>query len=197
MANTGNWLGLYEGDWLGSVGATDPNAMYGSASFSITVTGTITNGSSVTPSDMVGYASFTISTTGTLSGETPRIGGDDAQFRIDHQTKRKKATIEDKPNQQLDEIIAKSFKQVFNKLTDKKAPKEVQKKANKIVSEYTEAYRPTFSEVDWAEFNRDLEAVQRLFALYNREFAENQKAISEKLLADLIENDNLEFLLMH
>ncbi|HQO15946.1 MAG TPA: hypothetical protein PLG02_03195, partial [Methylotenera sp.] len=67
----------------------------------------------------------------------------------------------------------------------------------KIVSDYSTEYRPTVNQVDWTEFNRDLEAVQRLFALYNREFAENQKAITEKLLFDLIENDNIEFLLMH
>ena len=45
MANTGDWLGFYEGTWLGAVGAVDPNAMYGSASFSITITGALTNGS--------------------------------------------------------------------------------------------------------------------------------------------------------
>ena len=116
---------------------------------------------------------------------------------IDHQKKRRKATLSDKPNQHLDAIIAKSFKEVFNKLTDKKAPKEVQKKANKIVSDYSTEYRPTVNQVDWTEFNRDLEAVQRLFNLYNKEFAENQKVITEKLLFDLIENDNIEFLLMH
>lgn len=43
MANTGDWLGFYEGTWLGAVGAVDPNAMYGSASFSITVTGNLTS----------------------------------------------------------------------------------------------------------------------------------------------------------
>ena len=172
MANTGNWVGLYEGDWLGNVGETDQNAMYGSASFTISATGSLT--SQEVQVDKIVYG-----------------GG------IDHQAKRKKAKIEDKPNQHLDEIIAKSFKQVFNKLTDKKTPKEVQKKANKIVSEYAETYRPTFNEVNWDEFNRDLQAVQRLFALYNKEFSENQKAISEKLLFDLIENDNIEFLLMH
>jgi hypothetical protein len=42
MANTGDWLGLYEGSWLGSVGEIDPNAMTGSTSFSITATGDLT-----------------------------------------------------------------------------------------------------------------------------------------------------------
>ena len=44
MANTGDWLGLYEGDWLGNAGATDPNSMYGSSSFRITVSGSLVNG---------------------------------------------------------------------------------------------------------------------------------------------------------
>ena len=67
MANTGDWLGYYEGTWLGAVGAIDPNAMYGSTSFSITATGTPTNGASVTPADMVGSASFSITAMGVLS----------------------------------------------------------------------------------------------------------------------------------
>lgn len=116
---------------------------------------------------------------------------------IDHQRKRRKATISDKPNQQLDSIIAKAFKTVFGELTDKKAPKSVKKQANKIVGEYAETYRPTVDEVDWAEFNQNLEAVQRLFALYQREIADNQKLEEAKRLFEMIENDNIEFLLMH
>ncbi len=167
----GQWLGDVVGQWLGNSGEVDPNAMVGSASFSITANATLT---------------------AVIVEQNVIAGGG-----IYHQDKRRKATLKDKPNQHLDAIIAKSFKEVFNKLTDKKAPKEVQKKANKIVSDYSTEYRPTVNQVDWTEFNRDLEAVQRLFALYNREFAENQKAITEKLLFDLIENDNIEFLLMH
>ena len=127
------------------------------------------------------------------NGEVTRqIGGG-----IDHQVKRRKATLSDKPNQHLDQIIAKAFKTVFGELTDKKAPKTVQKQANKIVSEYTEEYRPKFDEIDWFAFNQDLEAVQRLFALYQREIADARQIAENKRIFDIIENDNLEFLLMH
>jgi len=167
----GQWLGDVVGQWLGNSGEVDPNAMSGSASFSITANATLTEA----PQEQ-----------NVISG-----GG------IYHQDKRRKATLEDKPNKHLDAIIAKSFKEIFSKLTNKKASKEVQKKANKIVGEYAETYRPTVNEVNWTEFNRDLQAVQLLLNLYNKEFEENQKAITEKLLFDLIENDNIEFLLMH
>jgi len=116
---------------------------------------------------------------------------------IDHQVRRKKATLADRPNRHLDEIIAKAFKTVFGELTSKKAPKEVQKQANKIVSEYTYEYRPKVDEIDWFAFNQDLEAVKRLFDLYKKEIEDDKKAISAKRLFDLIENDNIEFLLMH
>ena len=106
-------------------------------------------------------------------------------------------TLADKPNQHLDEIIAKAFKTVFGELTSKKAPKAVQKQANKIVSEYTYEYRPKVDEIDWFAFNQDLEAVKRLFDLYKKEIEDDKKAISAKRLFDLIENDNIEFLLMH
>ena len=167
----GQWLGDVVGQWLGNSGEVDPNAMSGSASFSITANATLT--------------------------EAPQEQNVITGGGIYHQDKRRKATLKDKPNQHLDAIIAKSFKEVFNKLTDKKAPKEVQKKANKIVSDYSTEYRPTVNQVDWTEFNRDLQAVQLLLNLYNKEFEENQKAITENLLFDLIENDNIEFLLMH
>jgi hypothetical protein len=123
---------------------------------------------------------------------TQQIGGG-----IDHQIKRRKATLAEKPNQHLDQIIAKAFKTVFGELTDKKAPKTVQKQANKIVSEYTESYRPKYDEIDWFAFNQDLEAVQRLFALYQREVADARQIAENKRIFDIIENDNLEFLLMH
>lgn len=116
---------------------------------------------------------------------------------VDHQRKRRKATIADKPNQHLDKIIETAFKTVFGELTSKKIPKEIQKQANKIVRDYTTEYRPSVNDIDWAEFNRDLEAVQLLFNLYNRELVERNRAINEKRMFDLIENDNLEFLLMH
>lgn len=116
---------------------------------------------------------------------------------VDHQRPRRKATIADKPNQHLDQIIAKAFKTVFSELTDKKAPKTVQKQANKIVSEYAETYRPRFDEVDWFAFNQDLEAVQLLFNLYQREIADARQEAENKRIFDIIENDNLEFLLMH
>jgi hypothetical protein len=116
---------------------------------------------------------------------------------IDHQRPRRKATLSDKPNEHLNDIIAKSFKEVFNKLTDKKAPKEVQKKANKIVSQYTDEYRPNVNQIDWFAFNQDLEAVQLLFNLYQREIADAKQIAENKRIFDLIENDNLEFLLMH
>lgn len=115
---------------------------------------------------------------------------------IDHQIKRRKATLSDKPNLHLDKIIEKAFKTVFGELTDKKASKEVQKQANKIVKEYTEVYRPKVDEIDWEAFNNDLQAVQLLFNLYQREITDNQKIIAVKKLFDLIENDNIEFLLM-
>lgn len=63
----GQWLGKIAGQWLGSTGTVDPNAMAGAASFSIGATGTLTNGASITPADMVGSASFSIATSGTLS----------------------------------------------------------------------------------------------------------------------------------
>ena len=107
------------------------------------------------------------------------------------------ATIADRPSRHLDEIIAKAFKTVFGELTSKKAPKEVQKQANKIVSEYADEYRPKVDEIDWFAFNQDLEAVKRLFDLYKKEIEDDKKAISAKRLFDLIENDNIEFLLMH
>lgn len=65
MSSTGNWLGLYEGDWLGNVGATDPNAMYGSASFSISVTGTLTSAADLNA--MYGSTSFSFDATGDLT----------------------------------------------------------------------------------------------------------------------------------
>lgn len=37
--NQGQWLGDWSGEWFGVVGEADPNAMVGSASFSITATG--------------------------------------------------------------------------------------------------------------------------------------------------------------
>lgn len=40
--NIGQWLGKVAGQWLGYSGETDPNAMYGSASFSISATGDLT-----------------------------------------------------------------------------------------------------------------------------------------------------------
>jgi hypothetical protein len=137
----------------------------------------------------------TISASGNAGGSieplAPTGGG------IDHQIKRRKATLAEKPNQHLDQIIAKAFKTVFGELTDKKAPKTVQKQANKIVSEYTESYRPKYDEIDWVAFNQDLEAVQRLFALYQREVADARQIAENKRIFDIIENDNLEFLLMH
>jgi len=133
---------------------------------------------------------------GTFTGDVIPIIGDGG-WGIDHQIKRKKATLSDKPNEHLNEIIAKSFKEVFNKLTDKKAPKEVQKKANKIVSQYTDEYRPSVNQIDWFAFNQDLEAVQLLFNLYQREIADAKQIAENKRIFDLIENDNLEFLLMH
>lgn len=41
MSVQGQWLGTYEGDWLGAV-QSDPNQMYGSAGFSLSCTGTLT-----------------------------------------------------------------------------------------------------------------------------------------------------------
>jgi hypothetical protein len=38
----GQWLGRWSGNWFGTVGEADPNAMAGSASFSITTTATLT-----------------------------------------------------------------------------------------------------------------------------------------------------------
>lgn len=122
-----------------------------------------------------------------LSEIQPQIRGGG----IDHQIKRKKATLAEKPNLHLDKIIEKAFKTVFGELTDKKIPKEIQKQANKIVKNYTDEYRPKVNDVDWESFNQDLEAVQLLFSLYQKEIAASKK------LFDLIENDNVEFLLMH
>ena len=38
----GQWLGKIAGNWLGATGEVDPNAMVGSASFSITANATLT-----------------------------------------------------------------------------------------------------------------------------------------------------------
>jgi alpha-amylase/alpha-mannosidase (GH57 family) len=116
---------------------------------------------------------------------------------IDHQRRRKKATIADKPIQQLNQIIEQAFKTVFSELTSKKAPKALQKQANKIVKEYTDEYRPNVAQIDWFAFNQDLEAVQNLFNLYQREIADARQVAENKRIFNLIENDNLEFLLMH
>lgn len=133
----------------------------------------------------------------TVTPDIPEIRGGG----LDHQAKRRKATLSDKPNQHLDQIIAKAFKTVFGELTDKKAPKKVAKQANKIVKEYAETYRPTFDEVDWFAFNQDLDAVQRLFALYQKEITDarllEQQALEARRIFEQIENDNIEFLLMH
>lgn len=40
MSNNGEWLGAWDGEWLGPV-ETNPNAMSGSASFAISATGTL------------------------------------------------------------------------------------------------------------------------------------------------------------
>jgi hypothetical protein len=116
---------------------------------------------------------------------------------VDHQRPRRKATISDKPIQHLNQIIEKAFKSVFSELTSKKAPKAVQKQANKIVKEYTDEYRPNVAQIDWFAFNQDLEAVQNLFNLYQKEIANARQVAENKRIFDLIENDNLEFLLMH
>ena len=39
----GQWLGKIAGNWLGATGEADPNAMVGSASFSISATATLTD----------------------------------------------------------------------------------------------------------------------------------------------------------
>jgi hypothetical protein len=93
--------------------------------------------------------------------------------------------------------MAKAFKTIFNELTDKGSPKKVQKQANKIVSEYAETYRPKENQVDWLAFSKNLEAVQLLFSLYQREVANPRKEAENRRIFDTIENDNLEFLLMH
>jgi hypothetical protein len=60
--NQGEWLGSWSGEWFGTVGEADPNAMVGSASFSITAN------LSYTPAGfIVGSASFSFSATGEIS----------------------------------------------------------------------------------------------------------------------------------
>ena len=105
-------------------------------------------------------------------------------------SKRRKATLKEKPLQHLETILGKAVKEVFSELTEKKAPKNVKKQANKIVKDYAETYRPKADEVDWDALSQDLEVAQRLFNLYQRE-------IADKRLFELIEQDNVEFLLMH
>ncbi len=125
---------------------------------------------------------------------------------IDHQVKRKKSTLADRPNEQLENIIETSFesikasKEAFKELTSKKASKNVKKQANKIVKDYSDAHRPSFNNIDWTAFSENLEATQRLLNLYRKEIAD--EVISEnlerfKLKQMRIEADNVEFLLMH
>lgn len=115
---------------------------------------------------------------------------------VDHQRKRKKSTLADRPIEHLNKIIDESFsdikaaKEAFKELTGKKSSKNVKKQANKLVAEYSEAYRPKVNQIDWVAFANDLEAANLLFKLY-------QKEIADKRLFDIIENDNVEFLLMH
>jgi hypothetical protein len=70
----GQWLGKWSGEWFGAVGEADPNAMVGSASFSITTTAILTANSVVSVGELVGSASFSINAYTTESIKSGKRG---------------------------------------------------------------------------------------------------------------------------